>query len=187
MCQSMGGGGNPAITAALGPRGKAKPIDYALQTVNPNYGKGKEWSKNCQRCIYAYEMQRRGYNVEALPRILKGDDNAAANWNHIMENQVWENVGRTRHANKNQMLDKMAEYGDGARAAVYVKWKGRKSAHVFIAEQQGNGTVFLDPQTHKYIDISSYLDRVEPSKTQICRLDNLQPTELISECVKRRK
>lgn len=192
MCGNMGSGGSSesgvsqTISNALGKKGKSIPMETAIETVNPNYGKGQEWSHNCQRCIYAYEMQRRGYDVEALPRILKGTDNAANNWAHIMENQTWEHVGRTQNQVKNGLLDKMAGYGDGARAAIYVSWKGRRGAHVFIAEQQNGGTVFLDAQTHKYVDISYYLSRSSPAKTTISRLDNLKPTDLIAECVKRR-
>ena len=188
MCSNIGGGGNsnPTIAKALGIAGESIPMETAIETVNPNYGKGKEYKLNCQRCIYAYEMQRRGYDVEALPKILKGEDKAASNWDRIMEGQTWDHVGKTQMQVKNNLLDKMSEYGDGSRAAIYVKWKNRNSAHVFIAEQQKGGTVFLDAQTHKYVDISNYLSNAQPSKTMISRLDNLQPTELIAECVKRR-
>lgn len=191
MCGNIGGGGSSggnanATTQALGKRGSPIPMETAINTVNPNYGQGREYSLNCQRCIYAYEMQRRGYDVEALPRILKGQDKASENWDRIMDGQTWEHVGRTQNQVKNGLLDKMAGYGDGSRAAIYVSWKGRRSAHVFIAEQQNGGTVFLDAQTHQYVDISSYLSRSSPAKTMISRLDNLQPTELITECVKKR-
>lgn len=183
---SSGGGLSSTITQVLGRKGKSIPMETAINAVNPNYGQAEEYSRNCQRCIYAYEMQRRGYDVEALPRILKGQDKAADNWDRIMEGQTWERVGKTQNQVKNGLLDKMAEYGDGARAAIYVSWKGKRSAHVFTAEQQNGGTVFLDAQTHQYVDISLYLSHASPSKTKISRLDNLQPTELINECVKKR-
>ena len=40
------------------------------QATNPNYVTGKrEYTANCQRCVCAYEMRRRGYNVIAKPRL----------------------------------------------------------------------------------------------------------------------
>lgn len=69
----MGGrGGSYSRSGFLGPRGKQKTVDEALAGSNPHYREGREWQQNCQRCIYAYEMQRRGYDVEALPRIFDG-------------------------------------------------------------------------------------------------------------------
>ena len=70
---TMGGrGGSYSRSGFLGPRGKQKTVDEALAGSNPHYREGREWQQNCQRCIYAYEMQRRGYDVEALPRIFDG-------------------------------------------------------------------------------------------------------------------
>lgn len=67
----MGGrGGSYSRSSFLGPRGKQKTVDEALAGSNPHYREGREWQQNCQRCIYAYEMQRRGYDVEALPPYL---------------------------------------------------------------------------------------------------------------------
>lgn len=53
---------------ALGRKGKQHSIATALKTVNPNRNPAySEYSENCQRCVVAYELQRRGYNVEAQP------------------------------------------------------------------------------------------------------------------------
>lgn len=159
-------------------------MDEALKAVNPNFAKGLEWQKNCQRCVYAYEMQRRGYDVEALPRILNGNDDAARQWAKVMEGQTWDKF--TSHNTISQMLQKMSEYGDGARAVVYVAWKGHKSAHVFIAEQEGIGTVFLDPQTGHYVDINHYMQYAIKGQTKLSRIDHLKPTDLITKYVKHR-
>ena len=71
----MGGrGGSYSRSGFLGPHGKQKTVEEALAGANPHYREGREWQQNCQRCIYAYEMQRRGYDVEALPRIFDGTD-----------------------------------------------------------------------------------------------------------------
>ena len=38
---------------------------------NINYGKASEYSVNCQSCVVANELRRRGYNVTALPNLQK--------------------------------------------------------------------------------------------------------------------
>ena len=176
------------IKQALGDKGNPKTIDQSLTDANPNRSSGlPEYIYNCQKSVYAYEMLRRGYDVEALPRIFGGTDVGAENWMYVMENAVWENVGDTADKNKIKILNNMAKYGDGARAAIYVKWKGHDSAHMFVAEQQGGATVFLDPRSGQYYDVLSRMGDVESSKTKICRLDNLNPTALIADCVKKRR
>lgn len=181
----MGGrGGSYSRSGPLGPRGKAKTIDQALKDTNPNYGKGREWQTNCQRCVYAYEMGRRGFDVEAQERILKGKDDVANNWRNVMENQTWEKMPSRNTAQK--ISDTMSGYGDGARAVVYVVWKGKRSAHVFMAEQQGGKTVYMDPQTGRHVNIDRYLDAAIKGRTEISRIDNLKPTDYINGCAKRR-
>ena len=44
--------------------------DYlnALHSINPRFNENiNAWDQNCQRCVPAYEMRRRGYNVSANP------------------------------------------------------------------------------------------------------------------------
>ena len=111
-------------------------IEQAMVATNPNYGKGREWQVNCQRCVYAYEMNRRGVSCYAKPRILNGPDNVAASWYKVFDGQTWQKVG-SRSAKKtiSNIEDSMAGFGDGSRAVVYVKWKNSKSAHVFNVER----------------------------------------------------
>lgn len=84
------------------------------------------------------------------------------------------------------MLDQMYKWGDGARAVVRVAWKGRRSGHVFIAEQEGMGTVFVDPQTGNYVDIDFYMNNAIKGETKLMRIDNLKPGPLLEKCVKRK-
>lgn len=129
-------------------------------------------------------MGRRGFDVEAQERILKGKDDVANNWRNVMENQTWEKMPSRNTAQK--ISDTMSGYGDGARAVVYVVWKGKRSAHVFMAEQQGGKTVYMDPQTGRHVNIDRYLDAAIKGRTEISRIDNLKPTDYINGCAKRR-
>lgn len=191
----MGGRGsnsgfNSAISAALGHKGKPVSMDDAMARVNPHYKEGKKWQENCQRCVFAYEMARRGYDVEALPRLYDGTDKlpymySSEGWPKVMEGAKL--VDFPSHNTVKHMLDQMADWGDGARAVVRVLWKGGHSGHVFIAEQKGNGTIFLDPQSGHYVDIDKYMGAAIKGKTKLMRVDDLKPSQLITKCVQKRQ
>lgn len=155
-------------------------VQQDLAAVNPNYSKGKEWRINCQRCCPTYEMRRRGFDVTAKP-FMTSQDPAYQNWMTIFEKADWKSVGASRtHLCKANVENLMRSWGDGARAEVYVQWK-LGSAHVFMAENHGGVISFIDPQPN-VLDAGSYFDSIKPSKTLLCRLDTLTPTDLIKDC-----
>ena len=50
---------------------QGKPMNFRQAdggSPNPNYKKGGGYANNCQTCVVAYELRRRGFNVEALSR-----------------------------------------------------------------------------------------------------------------------
>lgn len=160
----------------------------ALQAVNPNRGKGAQYEQNCQRCAPAYEMRRRGLNVTAKPAKVT-EDGALAEDDVLNENFGWFNgifkgISWQRASAGNDMTDikaAMATWGDGARAEVYVQWINQ-TAHIFIAEQDKGKTYFIDPQTGSE-DVSSNFNNIIPGRTLFARIDNLEVTDLINECI----
>lgn len=151
-----------------------------LKECNPNYNLGREWKVNCQRCVPAFEMRRRGYDVTAKPRG-KGFDHLAYN-----PFDVWKNpeVITARDNGKQDIENRMAKWGDGARVQVVVMWKGTPSGHTFFAEQVNGKTRFYDPQNGS-TDVTDYFNRVEPGSVRFCRVDNLEPSEKINDCLRR--
>ena len=186
----MGGrGSSSSFSSFLGRRGKAATIEEATKRTNPHYFEEKKWQTNCQRCVFAYEMQRRGYDVEALPRIMDGTDtlpygDREGGWKQVMSGMEQANMP-SRNTIK-AMSAQMAKWGNGARAIVRVTWKGRGSGHVFIAEQVNGVTRYTDPQCAFPMNIKSYMDGAIKGETQLYRIDNAKPTKLLSKCVKRR-
>lgn len=80
----------------------------------------------------------------------------------------------------------MKGWGEGARAEVYIVYKGNKpSAHVFISENENGADVFRDPQSGQTIK-APWTALVKTGYTEICRIDNLKPSKLILECLKGR-
>lgn len=148
-----------------------------LNKTNPNYNPENEWGINCQRCVPTYEMRRRGYDVTAFPKVDVNDYLCR----HPFD--VWKNptVIRPTGAGQESIVEKMTEWGDGARAQVVVVWRGVPSGHTFIVENVQGKIRFIDPQSGDE-DCSRYFNLVEDDQTLFCRIDNLIPSDYIVQC-----
>ena len=58
---------------------------------------------------------------------------------------------------------------------------------MFIAEQQNDTTVHVNPQAGKLTNIDRRLNLVVKGITKISGIDNLKPSKYINGCVRRRK
>jgi len=183
-----GAGGNGANGDAIvtnGVRVQKTSIDLntALGGTNPNYGRrgsnGRRdaYTCNCQRCSFVYEMRRRGYDVEADE--YNGTDSVCLGWRSAFEGQNYERLGATRKTQVESLVhSKLDQWGNGARAIVYVAWDGG-SAHVFNVEKTAQGDYYsFDGQTGQYNVLGRYASRCRPSKVMIARVDNLAPSRL---------
>ena len=162
--------------------------DQDLAAVNPNYGKGEEWDKNCQRVVYCYEARRRGIDVEAQSKILTGSDPMdGGHWKEVCRGMRWQQPKETTPQGTKLAIDKaMTGFGDGSRAVVYVVWDvPDPKAHVFIAENIGGKIVYVDPQNNDD-NVDSNFWVASPEKTEFARLDNLKFSNYIKLCCKRR-
>lgn len=157
-------------------------IEDDLKAINPNYEPSSyKWASNCQRCVPAYEMRRRGFDVVAKPR-KRGKDDTASSWRTIFKDAQWEICGTNRKESTiKNIVDNMQKYGDGSRAEIYVVWRNGRSSHVFVAENDGGNIRFIDPQSSKG-NVIEYFDRCRTTATEMCRIDNLETTELIKGC-----
>ncbi len=156
-----------------------KGVNESLNQCNPHYDRDVyEYSFNCQRCVPAYEMLRRGYNVTAKPRIKEED------YLSRFPYSVWEepDVIRTSYNGRREIEEAMEVWGDGARAQIVVAWDKEDNGHTFIAEQKNGKTYFMDPQNGD-LDCSHYFEEVEQNSVTFCRIDRLKPSSYIKDCV----
>lgn len=182
--QYFGGRGASARSggsAALGRKGSPKMPEEAVANVNSaNYNKERGYQINCQRVVWAYELQRRGYDVEALPNN-DGLGRGTA-WHSIVDGTLqtehlgnW--LGRNTNAqNAKQAAQIMAQWGEGSRGAVRFSRK-RGGGHVFNVEYSGGKIHVYEAQTgHKMPSLSKYLSeqQADPNFVQIFRTDNLK-------------
>ena len=147
------------------------------------FDEGPEYRNNCQRCVVAYEMRRRGYAVTAMPRPMTNDhpprpaaDYDTNRWKTAFKG-TWIECGD--ETGENEIERNLHKWGIGSRAIVHVTWKfSGDQSHVFIAEKLKNGIVFVDPQTGD-MNVRRYFKSAEAGKTSIMRIDNAEPTELV--------
>lgn len=160
-------------------------LEVAVKKINPKYpGVNKEYVWNCQRCAPTYEMRRRGYDVVAEPRLDYNDPLSQNPW------LVWKNpelihCKGSGNETISDINEKMASWGEGARAQVVVIWENvfPPSGHTFNVERINGKTVYIDPQTGQ-TGCEWYFRNAKSDCTTICRVDNLQPTDRILMCCK---
>ena len=146
-------------------------IEQDLIAVNPHYKEGGYYTINCQRCSFAYELRRRGYNVEAFPN--KNDFGSYGSWLSQMKFKEKYSFANKVGAKKlaQSIIDKVKAQ-DGSRWAVDVQWRGRRTGHLFIAENVNGEVKFFDAQMGNQNAIN-YLNSVATTKeTIIYRMDN---------------
>lgn len=181
---------------AIGKKGKASTISEALKSVNPNFSRRhSEYSMNCQRCVVAYELQRRGYKVEAQPTYANDKWNKAYNvggthmglWRGAFRHAKTVNVGASRG---DKVLDnitkRMKAYGPGARAVVSINYKGVGEGHVFNVENVRGRIHYVDAQTGNRYNRASMRNLFSITKTRdttLTRTDNLRISERSKEFV----
>lgn len=170
---------------ALGAQGRPMGVEKATLGANPNYNpQYSEYSENCQRCVIAYEARRRGYDVVAQPTYQGDDLNRGDNFATNFAGAKVENVGATTRAKAQKNLeDKMAQYGDGARAIVAVQWSGASYGHVINVEQKNGKTIYRDAQTGVQYKGNNFFKSVKSKSVTVTRVDNLQFTDVAARSV----
>ena len=159
------------------------------------YNDSWAYRENCQRCVWAYEMQRRGYDVEALPTY-KGDDLPSyGNWMGIVDGNLTReyigiHYGQTK-SNKSVVAnatETMRGWGEGSRGIVRVCWSGTRNGHVINVEYKNGKITGYDAQSGKtYTNLAQALKGSRLDYTQIIRTDNVTfKTNEVSKYVKER-
>ena len=174
------------LKGAIGTKGTAISMQKAYQDANPNYDKTgtyAEYTSNCQRCVVAYELRRRGYDVTALPTY-EGDTLPRAKtvgntkwgrWQGAFQKARPENVGaKTSSKVVSNIEKKMSSFGDGARGVVSITYKNSRVGHVFNVEQRKGKTYFVDAQSGKRIWAKNFMDIVNKGTVTLTRTDNLR-------------
>ena len=149
---------------------------------------------NCQTCTVAYELRRRGFDLQATPNpVLKGYKNYRSfdrfcvskkmDWRDRFLTSDGKRAGYewsagikdTGLAKLKFIEDRTAEQG---RYEIYCAWKGKNSgAHVFIVERQKDGNLlWFDPQSGRrgsWQDFDDdYINKMKSGSIGVLRIDD---------------
>lgn len=136
---------------------------------NINYGKASEYSVNCQSCVVANELRRRGYNVTALPNLQKTGNipyelSMRTNWAWIdpktmvmPKKQTAGGIyditrsGALKSKSIKELTKELVELvKEPGRYHIDFAWKGKNSGHIITLEKLHNGKIIIyDPRTGK--------------------------------------
>ena len=179
----------PTIEGQIGAQGKPISPSDAMERVNPDRNaldamSYEDYTANCQRCVVAYELNRRGYNVEAEATFPNDPYPSGGHWMTAFEGAKREDVGATTNnkVNKN-ITEKMSDWGNGSRAIVSVS-NGR-GGHVFNVEYRNGKLNYYDAQTNTRYDPKRVFNHVNKRAVSIVRTDNLAIGDNVRDMVRK--
>jgi len=158
--------------------------DANEQKGNPLYGTEKGYGVNCQSCVVANELRRRGFDVSAqkntkrsgnIPRELSTKTNLAwidTKTGKMPIKQIAGGLSKTLDQLTNELHDLTKDVG---RYHIDWKYKGVNSGHIITLERLPNGIIrFYDPQDGKIKTWDELKKNISlKSGVRILRIDNL--------------
>lgn len=122
-----------------------------MAEINEKYNQGVEYQNNCYSCTIAYDMRRRGYDVEAIP---DPDGDFFLDYRQAYINPKTKSYTENMDADtmaKTLISDLKAE-GEGARGNLGVQWLPQFGGGHSMAWEVQNGKVIIrDNQTNEII------------------------------------
>lgn len=155
-------------------KGSKISVKDAVSGANPHYVDDSRCTVNCQRCVQAYELRRRGYDVIAKPKPLQ-DNTVYFGSECFIQPGAYKTPDQAYKMWQSESAVKQAieSAPSGARFSIYIQWKRAYGggAHVFIAEKLGDTVHYFDPQTGS-MNVSDYFSKGSANKFGYFRLDD---------------
>lgn len=133
------------------------------------------YGKNCLRCVVAYELRRRGYDVEAreyTPDDPLADVENSSDNDKLFVGEEFISVGGADHQTALHNLEEHISVDD-ARYVVGGWFDRDDWGHALIAERLNGQIHYIDPQSAN-TDCRQLVDRFLPDTIIVCRVDNLR-------------
>ena len=194
--------GPPKKLKELKKKNKLLSSDDDVKLVNPNSGMPGS-TQNCVYSAIAYDMRRRGYDVQA--RQCRNPQNLNSYITKVYSGTIYRYVPKTtsnigiskdvqNNAYKNTLKsirlanDVHKNKSNTSRGIIAVRWKGTQAGHCFNYEYDNGKITFYDPQVGDTGSLTdAYFSHVDPNGTCIYRTDTLKPNDNIGEAVINRK
>jgi hypothetical protein len=141
---------SPLIEKVFGlKQGKSATILKAAKSTNPHFranSGSRIYHENCQRSVVAYELQRRGYDVEALPVADNlAEDTVRNGFRCFINSKKWPVMRATN--GMDDLYKALEKAQDGERFIISQQFVGKKYGHDYIAEKHEGRIRFIDPQS----------------------------------------
>lgn len=172
---------------------------------NIGYGEGREFSVNCQSCVVANELRRRGYDVTALPNLKKEGNipyelSGKTNWAWIdpetMQTPEKKQAGgqyvsgldiKSKTLTQlNKELNELTK--ETGRYHIDFMWKDGKGGHIITVDRLENGSIRIyDPQIGRLGDWKVISKDISLKYgVNVLRVDNLLVnTDIIDRIVRK--
>ncbi len=140
-----------------------------MAAVNPGFRSMKpEYLSNCVLCTTAYDLRRRGYDVEANTTKLGRMPDDIATYYNISKNDI------KAIRSYDNMIKHLNDQPDGARGNICAGVGAFDSGHSMVWEKQNGKVVIIDAQSNqKYYSIeSSIINENSRMPYQIIRTDD---------------
>ena len=157
------------------PDEQVKKLKDSGKVSQKTVGDTQAYDMNCMNCTTAYELRRRGYDVEA------GAWRASNTQYASLEN--WYEGVKVKEVNKTNNLIKAIQSDNppGSRGNLMVQWSNG-GGHSMAYEVDSKGKVhILDPQTNSVVDEDKLPDLI--SSAHYARTDNLKLKEGVLDTV----
>jgi hypothetical protein len=160
-------------------------IQQDLAAVNPDFPQPGH-TRNCGNCAIAYELRRKGYDVEAKD----GDDSYIGDFVGMFDGaKIQRSTTLSKTDDAHEMARKIEQdilsWGEGARGVIRGNWLSNDWGHYFSAEVRSGKVMFVDGQIGE--DNVRYLEHMKPRNIDYVRLDNTMPTDNVKKAVKNRR
>ncbi len=158
------------------------------------------YTSNCQRCIIAYEMRRRGYDVEANKYKGRADEiyntrlsltRSFLNYDYYKNTKEYNTQPNgekysSRGALIKAMVKDMINEGEGARFVLSWDWKNSSWGHTVNAEIVNGEVKIFDAQINKEYSIKDMIERKDLRATTLkcTRVDNLKLSNRLEDIIK---
>lgn len=177
-------------------KSKQTTIKEDLKAVNPSFLKTEGVCNNCSDTVIAMEMRRRGYDVRAIrnkmgePISITDDIFIGSKKEYPFRNsEKKDGESEKQFANRiyNELCNKLESYGDGARGAIGITFKGFVNAgmgHSLYWEVSDGKVSIYDTQSggNKKILIDD-LSIADPTLYNFARFDNCKISNKVTDYV----
>jgi len=144
----------------------------AVRAANASAGNSAGFLNNCQRSVVAYELQRCGFRVTAMPAIKPRSRDIVNAGNECFVGSQFTRGGR----GWSDLSEKLRRHPMGSRFAVVWNWKGG-GGHAITAERTRGGVRFFEAQEGVEISALPSIQRIQITNGRrdlfYYRMDNL--------------